>query len=340
MPDIDTQLRALADHRLSVVPEVSPKEVDEVRVTESEAAPSSRGRWLVAAVIVAIVGIGGAFFAATRDAVDDDTGLVTEPEPTPAASMYTRDVVDRDDWASALEDLDTPGTFALAQVGTEGAIETAIPERATTGFLPASTFKLLNALIILETGVLPDLDTVVPWDGVERELPSWNQDHTLRTAIQESAVWVFERLAAEVGPDAMAEHVAAAEYGNADTGGSDGPFWLDGNLRTTAIDQLAFLERLALGQLPFDRTNQGMVVASLPRLDGPDSRISYKTGTALAGEPSLAWLVGIVDTAAGQWVFAYNVDLPVLDGEPVMISTQQRLDVVIDLLVAAGVLDA
>lgn len=339
-PDVEAQLQALADHRLSLVPDVSPEAVDETAENEAPSAPHQRGRWLVAAAVVAVIGTFAVIFAASRDSADD-TEIVTGPDPTPgvSATMYDREVIDRDDWTSALEDLDTPGTFALAQVGTAGAIETAIPERATVGFLPASTFKLLNALIILETGVLPDLDTVVPWDGVEREFASWNQDHTLRTAIQESAVWVFEDLAAQVGPDAMAELVASADYGNADIGVGEGPFWLDGNLRTSAIDQLAFLERLVLGELPFDATNQGMVVASLPRLDGPDSRISYKTGTALAGEPPLAWLVGLVDTAAGQWVFAYNVDLPVIDGDPVMISTEDRLDVVLGLLVAAGVLD-
>lgn len=36
--------------------------------------------------------------------------------------------------------------------------------RAKRRFVPASTFKIPNALIALETGVAPDADFVIPWD--------------------------------------------------------------------------------------------------------------------------------------------------------------------------------
>ena len=62
------------------------------------------------------------------------------------------------------------------------------PDRCAERVLPASTFKILNALIGLETGVIPDESYVIKWDGTQYPNASWNQDHTLKTAMQNSIV--------------------------------------------------------------------------------------------------------------------------------------------------------
>ena len=56
------------------------------------------------------------------------------------------------------------------------------PERNATPFLPASTFKILNSLISLETGVIADEIAVFTWDGIERAIPAWNRDLNMKTA--------------------------------------------------------------------------------------------------------------------------------------------------------------
>ena len=66
-------------------------------------------------------------------------------------------------------------------------------------FIPASTFKIPNTLIILEEGLIKDLSEVIPWDGVEREYAPWNKDQTLKTAFQYSCVWCYQRYAKKVG---------------------------------------------------------------------------------------------------------------------------------------------
>ena len=286
----------------------------------------------ISAVVVGVVGL------VVSSRTTDQT-VPAGPDPAATTSpMYSREVTDRDDWATTIERLETPSAFVVAEVGTAGSIQAAVPARAAEQLVPASTFELLNALSILETNAVADLDTVVPWDGVTRGLDSWNQDHTLRRAIQESASWVFEHLSAEVDPETMAAYVAEVGYGNADIGDAAGAFWLDGDLKTSAIDQLAFLELLVSSGLQFDRANQAMVVASLSHLDGPGWRLAYETGTALAGDAALAWLIGVVESGANQWVFAHNVDLPIVDGAPQPISAVQRLEVVVNLLRSAGLL--
>jgi beta-lactamase class D len=42
------------------------------------------------------------------------------------------------------------------------------PSRNNAAFLPASTYKIPNSLIALETGVIKDDVAVLTWDGIER----------------------------------------------------------------------------------------------------------------------------------------------------------------------------
>src|SRR5262245_32465116 len=56
--------------------------------------------------------------------------------------------------------------------------------RARERFLPASTYKIPNSLIALETGVVRDENEVLKWDRVKRRVPSWNHDQNMRDAFK------------------------------------------------------------------------------------------------------------------------------------------------------------
>ena len=51
---------------------------------------------------------------------------------------------------------------------------------------PCSTFKIVNSLIGLETGVLADENTVFKWDGKQDSVKEWNKDHTMASAFRNS----------------------------------------------------------------------------------------------------------------------------------------------------------
>jgi len=61
-------------------------------------------------------------------------------------------------------------------------------KRSETGYLPASTFKIVNSIIALETGVVEDDSTKFKWDGKKRFLPQWEQDLILKDAFHFSCV--------------------------------------------------------------------------------------------------------------------------------------------------------
>ena len=202
---------------------------------------------------------------------------------------------------------------------------------------PASTFKILNSMIILETGVLPDVDTVVSWDGVDRELEAWNRDHSLRSGIEVSAVWLYQELAQKVGEDKMQQWVSDAAYGNENIGGPIDSFWLDGDLRISALEQVEFLTRLESGELPFRTETVDAVREILVQESGPDWSWSYKTGLSVSADPDLGWLVGTVDNGTSTWVFALNVDLEQAGSQ---LDPSVRQTVVRKILEAEGVLPA
>lgn len=202
-----------------------------------------------------------------------------------------------------------PGTFVLHDLKRDHTLRYN-PHRAAQRFLPASTFKILNSLIGLETGVIPDEHTVIKWDGTRYDVPAWNQDHTLSTAIASSVVWYYQELARRVGQARMQQFVAAVGYGNHDISGNIDSFWLDGALRISADEQVAFLRRLVQNDLPFSVRNLQIVKDILVLEKTPAAQLRGKTGTQLRVKPNVNWFVGYVETGGEVYIFATNLELP------------------------------
>ena len=202
-----------------------------------------------------------------------------------------------------------PGTFVLVDLKRDHFLRYN-PERAAQRFLPASTFKILNSLISLETGVIPDENTVIKWNGTSYNIPSWNQDHTLKTAMANSVVWYYQELARRVGQERMQKYVDAVGYGNHDISGNIDSFWLDGGLRISADEQVEFLKRLYQDELPFAQRNLDIVKDILVLEKTPLAQLSGKTGTQLRVKPSVNWFVGYVEKDGNVYIFATNLELP------------------------------
>lgn len=200
------------------------------------------------------------------------------------------------------------GTIAVLDLKGGRVVVTDL-ERAETPFLPASTFKIPNSLIALETGVVADADhPTFQWDGVVREIDDWNRDHTLRTAIKASVVPVYQEIARQVGPERMQRYVEAFEYGNRSIGGDIDAFWLEGGLRITALQQIAFLERLFKEELPVSKRSME-IVKEIMLLEQNDLGVMRgKTGTLRIDDKTrLGWLVGWVERRDEGFIFAMNL---------------------------------
>src|SRR6202048_4148287 len=217
----------------------------------------------------------------------------------------------REDLAKRFADAGTEGTF-VGYKTDDYLIIASDKERSGEAKLPASTFKIPNSLIALETGVggNPDKE-IFKWDGVVRSIEAWNHDHTLRSAIAASAVPVYQEIARRIGAQRMQKYVDLFEYGNRDIGGGIDQFWLTGNLRIDPVQQVDFVDRLRRSVLPVSKRSQELVRDILPVTKTGDSIIRAKSGLlgAVAGRPSLGWMVGWAEKGSEQTVFALNLDV-------------------------------
>ncbi len=183
------------------------------------------------------------------------------------------------------------------------------PKRCAEPYSPCSTFKIPNSLIGLETGVIPDADHVIKWDGTEQDRKELNRDHTLRSAIKHSVVWYYQALATRVGPERMKAYLEKIPYGNRDMSDGLTTFWLGTSLKISADEQVEFLGRLMDGTLPFSERSMNIVQEILVQEEWPDVVYRGKTGSARGGDagPDLGWYVGTVTRPDGVYLFAANI---------------------------------
>ena len=211
------------------------------------------------------------------------------------------------DWSCHFEGEGAVGTFVLYDA-TAGVVTRHDPERAATRYTPASTSKVFNGLVFLDRGVVTDIDSIHAWDGVERSIAAWNQDHSLRTGTEVSAVWLFQRLALEVGRDGYRDVFAREELGNSTLSDSLEWSWLDGTWLVSANEQVGFFDRLRRGDLAFAPEHQALARDMLPTLleDGP-RRLRGKTGWGFLEDGlAIGWLVGWLERPEGDVVYAMN----------------------------------
>ncbi|MBS4192750.1 class D beta-lactamase [Bacillus sp. FJAT-49705] len=180
-------------------------------------------------------------------------------------------------------------------------------ERSTKRFTPESTFKVPNSLIGLETSALRDEYEVKRWDGVVREFESWNRDHSLASAMGESAIWFYQDMARDIGEMKMLEYMNQMGYGNGDISGGIDRFWLDSTLKISAVEQVDFLEDLVEEELPFKEKNQKVVKRMMIQDEQDNYTLHGKTGTRLS-DMGLGWYIGYIETDKETWVFAVNLN--------------------------------
>ncbi|WP_313620155.1 class D beta-lactamase [Achromobacter sp.] len=208
------------------------------------------------------------------------------------------------------------GTFVLLD-GRTGEYLRHDEKRAAQRYLPASTYKIPNSLIALETGVAQDKNFELEWDKtrVPRQPwwpAAWAQNHTLESALQNSAVWYYQEIARRIGPERMQTYVDRFNYGNRDISGGIDQFWLTGGLRVSANEQVEFLRRFYMNQFGLADRTVRITKEILVLEETANYRLSGKSGWAGLGEegvPQTGWLVGYLERQGDVYYFALNVDI-------------------------------
>ncbi|MBK8945865.1 MAG: class D beta-lactamase [Ignavibacteriae bacterium] len=216
----------------------------------------------------------------------------------------------KNEWKKYFENVNVDGTFLLYN-STKDSTNVYNLERTEKQFLPASTFKIPNSLISLETKAIKDENEIIKWDGEKRFIDNWNQDHNLKTAIKYSVVWFYQELARRVGFEKMQKFLNEINYGNKRLGDKIDTFWLEGEIRISAVEQILFLNKFLKNDLPFSKQNME-IVKNIMLVDSTDSYKLYaKTGWSarVKNDKQIGWYVGFVETKNDTWIFAINIDI-------------------------------
>lgn len=199
------------------------------------------------------------------------------------------------------------GAFVLVDLETGDTIRYN-QKRCAQQLSPCSTFKIFNALAGLDCGVLTGADHKMKWDGQWRQMPKWNKDQTLQSAITDSVVWYFQNVAREIGMSRMQKYIDETGYGNRDLSGGLTTFWLDSSLKVSPDEQVEFLKKLYFNQLPFSKSSQDTVKTLIKLRETPDTVFSGKTGSdSHNGKLVMGWFVGLVVHDGHPYAFATNI---------------------------------
>lgn len=183
-------------------------------------------------------------------------------------------------------------------------------DRFKKPYSPASTFKIVNALVALHTGRVADDSTIIPWDGVNRERAEWNADLSLAQAFRQSSLPHFQSVARLVGRDTMQRWLDSLRYGNMKMGQTVDQFWIDQSLLITPDEQLGLAKRLYFRQLPFRASVQEMVKKMMVRENNTLYQLAYKTGMGETpeGKP-MGWMVGWIEENRHVYPFVLNLEV-------------------------------
>lgn len=203
------------------------------------------------------------------------------------------------------------GSFGLYDNGTGEFTIYNLKRYKDSAYLPASTFKIINSLIGIETGRITNEKMVIKWDGIVRSIPEWNKDLTMEEAFKFSAVPYYQEVARQIGKDTMQFWLDSLKYGNHVINSKIDTFWLDNSLKITADEQLGLVKKLFFTQLPFQKRSQEIVKKVMLQESNANYKLSYKTGWGhLKNGNSLGWLVGWIEENKHPYFFVLNVEGP------------------------------
>ncbi|WP_276480642.1 penicillin-binding transpeptidase domain-containing protein [Paraflavitalea pollutisoli] len=205
------------------------------------------------------------------------------------------------------------GTFGMFDNGQGRFSVYNLPRFTDSVYLPASTFKIINSLIGLETGQALDSSTIINWDGIDRGRPECNRNMSMRDAFRISCPPWYQELARRIGKPAMQKWIDtlgyAQRYGKFTIGNNLDTFWLDNSAKVTADEELGIAKKLYFDQLPFQKRSQRIVRDMMLWETDANYHLSYKTGWGFTEKGNaLGWIVGWIEENQHPYFFVLQIE--------------------------------
>jgi beta-lactamase class D len=180
---------------------------------------------------------------------------------------------------------------------------------AKKGHLPASTFKIPNSFIALETGVVENDSTLFKWDGEERRLKVWEQDMIFKDAFHYSCVPCYQEVARKIGVNRMNKYLDKFDYGKMKVDSTNiDLFWLEGESQINQYQQIEFLKGFYNSELPISQRTETIMKRMIVIEEDETYKLSGKTGWSIRDGNNNGWFVGFVEIKENTYFFATNIE--------------------------------
>ncbi|MCR9249122.1 MAG: penicillin-binding transpeptidase domain-containing protein [bacterium] len=175
--------------------------------------------------------------------------------------------------------------------------------------LPASTFKIVNSLIALETKAVKDENEIIPWiddyDTVKySHRPNIYHSMSMKEAFKLSAGWAYVELAKKIGKDKYKEILSQIGYGNVDLSIDDPDFWNFGDFAISPQNQINILIGVYEETLPFTKESFTTLKEMMISEKTDSYIIRSKTGWTRDGGKDTGWWVGNIEKDNDVYFFA------------------------------------
>jgi beta-lactamase class D len=175
--------------------------------------------------------------------------------------------------------------------------------------LPASTFKIINTLIVLETGAVSNENVMIKWPGGTDTIkygyrPDIYHDMSMKDAFKLSAGWAYVELAKRISKDEYKRFLSNAQYGNADVSIDDPDFWNFGKLAISPANQIQILIGVYEETLPFSKKSFAVLKDLMKEEETDNYTLRAKTGWTRYDGKDIGWWIGYIEKKDEVYFFA------------------------------------
>ncbi len=181
-------------------------------------------------------------------------------------------------------------------------------EEANKRIPPDSTYKIYDALLGLESGIITPEHSSMAWNGEHFSYSAWENDQDLNSAMQNSVNWYFQTMDSQLGLNKIQEFLNEIEYGNQTTSSNLKLYWSDFSLKISPIEQVELLKKFNTNGFHLHSPNVLSVKNAIKIADTSDGTFYGKTGTGcIDGQDISGWFIGYIETSDNIYYFATNI---------------------------------
>ena len=181
-------------------------------------------------------------------------------------------------------------------------------EAALEQITPNSTYKIYDALLGLESGIITPVQSKMTWNGEEYPFDAWESDQDLSSAMHSSVNWYFQHIDSMAGLNNVESFLQNIGYGNQKISNNIDLYWTDFSLKISPIEQVELLRKFYQNDFGFSDNNINAVKNAILIGNTSHGTLSGKTGTGrVDGQDTNGWFIGYIEKSGHVYYFATNI---------------------------------